>query len=313
MVSRKSPSLEDLKKPSNIQYITIDEDFEGTRLDNFLTRIFKAVPKSRLYRAIRGGEVRVNKGRVKAEYRLQTGDVVRVPPLVNVVKPLETVPDRLDDVIRESILYEDDNLFVLNKPASLAVHAGSGVRGGLIEVMRIMFPEMALELVHRIDKETSGCLMVAKKRSTLKALQLALREGEIGKTYLAWVAGHWPKSLQHVDLPLRRFESRGGERRVYVDEEGKASKTLFRPLRYEKDATLLECRILTGRTHQIRVHTSASGHPVIGDEKYGQRQVNAAFKARGMKRMMLHASRLTIHCAALALNITIEAPSDLFI
>jgi 23S rRNA pseudouridine955/2504/2580 synthase len=312
MVSENHSSEESQKKPSKIQYITVDSEFEDTRLDNFLIRHFKAVPKSRLYRAIRGGEVRVNKGRVKVDHRLKAGDVLRIPPLTNVLQPMAAVSANLEEVIRASIIYEDEYLFILNKPASLAVHAGSGVRGGLIEAMRIMFPQLSLELVHRLDKETSGCLMVAKKRSALKALQQTLQEGGMAKIYRAWVAGNWPKSLQNVDMPLRRFESRGGERRVCVDEEGKASQTLFKPIRYENGATLLECRIMTGRTHQIRVHTSANGYPIIGDEKYGQRTVNAAFRDKGMKRMMLHASQLSIDCPALGLKLTIEAPSDLF-
>ncbi len=312
MVVENGSESPEFKKPSNIQYITVDPEFADTRLDNFLIRTYKAVPKSRLYRAIRNGEVRVNKGRVKVDYRLQGGDVLRIPPLSNIVTPLAAVSRDLQDVLKEAVIYEDANLFVLNKPPSLAVHAGSGVRGGVIEAMRIMYPDLSLELVHRIDKETSGCLMVAKKRSSLKALQSALQEGNIRKTYRAWVAGHWPKSLQHVDMPLRRFESRGGERRVYVDDEGKASQTIFRPIRYEDGATLLECRIMTGRTHQIRVHTSANGHPIIGDDKYGSRQVNTAFRERGMKRMMLHASELIIDCDALGLQLTVTAPNPMF-
>jgi 23S rRNA pseudouridine955/2504/2580 synthase len=312
MISKNLSDQDGSEKPSKIQYITITSEFEATRLDNFLIRTFKAVPKSRIYRAIRGGEVRINKGRVKPEYKLQEGDIVRIPPFVNEVKPMESVSTSLEEVLRSSIIYEDEHLFVLNKPASLAVHAGSGVRGGVIEAMRMMYPDLSLELVHRLDKETSGCLMVAKKRSSLKALQRALEAGMINKTYLAWVAGHWPKSLQNVEMPLRRFELSGGERRVCVDEDGKASQTLFKPLRCEDGATLLECRIITGRTHQIRVHTSANGHPIIGDDKYGRREVNATFRERGMKRMMLHASRLEINCPELGLMLTVHAPCALF-
>lgn len=312
MISNNFSDDENKEKPSKIQYITITSEFEDTRLDNFLVRTFKAVPKSRLYRAIRGGEVRVNKGRIKPEYRLKAGDIVRIPPLVNVVTPMAAVSTRLEETLRASIIYEDEHLFVLNKPASLAVHAGSGVRGGVIEAMRMMYPDLSLELVHRLDKETSGCLMVAKKRSSLKALQRALEAGLIGKTYLAWVAGHWPKSLQNVEMPLRRFENRGGERRVCVDEEGKDSQTLFKPLRSQDGATLLECRIMTGRTHQIRVHTSANGHPIIGDEKYGRREINSTFREKGMKRMMLHASRLEIECPALGLSLVVHAPCEMF-
>lgn len=312
MISKNLSESEDSEKPSKIQYITISPEFADTRLDNFLIRTFKAVPKSRLYRAVRGGEVRVNKGRTKPEYKLKAGDIVRIPPLVNVVTPMTAVSPNLEETLRACIIYEDEHLFVLNKPAGLAVHAGSGVRGGVIEAMRMMYPDLSLELVHRLDKETSGCLMVAKKRSSLKALQRALEAGLIGKTYLAWVAGHWPKSLQNVEMPLRRFESRGGERRVCVDEEGKDSQTLFRPLRSQEGATLLECRIMTGRTHQIRVHTSANGHPIIGDEKYGRREVNTLFREKGMKRMMLHASRLEIECPALSLSLVVHAPNALF-
>lgn len=312
MTSLKTSPADASEKPSKIQYITVTDEFADTRVDNFLIRQFKAVPKSRIYRAIRGGEVRVNKARVKPEYRLQAGDLIRVPPLVNVVTPMTAVSPNLEESLRSAILYEDDNLFVLNKPASLAVHAGSGVRGGVIEAMRMMYPHLSLELVHRIDKETSGCLMIAKKRSALKLLQRALESGRIKKTYRAWVAGHWPKSLQNVQMPLQRFETRGGERRVCVHEDGKASQTLFKPLRAQDGATLLECRIMTGRTHQIRVHTAANGHPIIGDEKYGRREVNQAFRVKGMQRMMLHASRLEIDCPDLQLSLVVQAPSDLF-
>jgi 23S rRNA pseudouridine955/2504/2580 synthase len=289
---------------------TISTEEAGGRVDNFLLKQLKGVPKSRIYRAIRGGEVRVNKGRVKAEYKLQPGDIVRIPPIrVQAREPI-SVSEGLQAKLQEAILYEDAGLIILNKPAGIPVHGGSGVNIGVIEAFRIIYPKCKhLDLVHRLDKDTSGCLMLAKKRSVLKALHEALREGKIKKHYLALVAGHWPRSLQKITLPLRKQTLQSGERMVKVDKvEGKEAITFVKPLRYDESATLLEVTIKTGRTHQIRVHTAASKHPILGDEKYGSRSANKGAKTQGIKSIALHASQLHINLPEIELQLKIKAP-----
>lgn len=281
---------------------TISDEESGSRIDNFLLKQLKGVPKSRIYRAIRSGEVRVNKGRIKPEYKLQPDDIVRIPPIRVQLRDPHTVSEGLAAKLKDSIIYEDDGLLVLNKPTGIPVHGGSGVSIGVIEAIRLMYPKLKhVDLVHRLDRDTSGCLMIAKKRSILKALHAALREGTIKKTYLARVMGHWPKSLQKIDLPLKKHSLPSGERVVKVDPEGKEALTYIKPISYSPDTTLLEINLKTGRTHQIRVHTAANKHPILGDEKYGKR-------GKDFSRMALHASELDIQCPEIELHLHVVAP-----
>lgn len=281
-----------------VQALTVDEESAGQRLDNFLIRFLKGVPKTHVYRIIRTGEVRVNKGRASAETRVQTGDVVRVPP-VRVATPAADAP-----VVpgREfPILMEDDHMLAINKPAGVAVHGGSGVSFGVIEQLRQARPAARmLELVHRLDRETSGVLLVAKKRSALTRLQDQFRDRETGKTYLALVHGQWPSNKKVIDLPLQRFllpDGVGaGERRVRVvaltDAGAQRAITLVRVARLVGAYSLLEVTIKTGRTHQIRVHLASQGYPIVGDDKYGDFSLNKRLASQGLKRMFLHAWRL---------------------
>lgn len=294
-----------------VKYVIVSEDEAGVRLDNFLSRHLKKVPKTRLYRAIRTGEVRVNKGRVQPSDKLKAGDSVRLPPISHTLPQGPTfVSPAIAQLLQSAILYEDTQVIVLNKPAGMPVHGGTDQSIGVIEALRLMFPLVkSLELVHRLDKETSGCLLIAKKRSALRSLHEAMRAGEIQKTYQMLVAGHWPRHIQKVTLPLRKFQMQSGERMVVVDEEkGKACETLFKPLQTLQDATWLEAALITGRTHQIRVHTAQSGCPIIGDEKYGKKSVNQAFREQGLNRMALHASHLKVCCPLIGLELNIEAP-----
>jgi 23S rRNA pseudouridine955/2504/2580 synthase len=285
----------------------VDESGAGQRLDNFLIRLLKGVPKTHVYRVIRSGEVRVNKGRAAADTRLAAGDEVRVPP-VRVAE--RTAPDA---PAREfPILYEDDHLIALDKPAGVAVHGGSGVSFGVIEQLRRARPQARfLELVHRLDKETSGILLVAKKRSALTSLQEQFRSRDTGKTYAALVVGRWPANRKVIDVPLHRYLTAEGERRVRADDEGRRSITLVKIVRHFDDAyTLLDVTIKTGRTHQIRVHLADEGHPIVGDDKYGDFTLNKA-QARAptrFARMFLHARRLAFAHPASGERIELESP-----
>ena len=288
----------------------IDEARAGQRVDNFLLRIAQGVPKSRIYRMLRGGEVRVNGRRAKPDYRLQAGDQLRVPPMRTARRD-----DRMVPVGRSlPVVYEDETLIVLDKPAGLAVHGGSGVSFGVIEQLRVQRPEARmLELVHRLDRETSGLLMVAKRRSALVALHDMMRAGVVEKRYLALVDGVFHNTLQHVRLPLLRYLTPGGERRVRVSDEGKPAHSIVRRQQSWEASTLVEVTLKTGRTHQIRVHLAHLGHPLLGDDKYGNDARNAAVAADGLKRMFLHAAQLCfrhpLSGQSLALNAAL--PQDL--
>lgn len=288
----QKPASAPLRAPA-VRYQEIDAERAGQRLDNYLLGELKGVPRSHVYRLIRSGQVRVNSGRTTPGYRLQAGDRVRVPPVG--VRPTNVpvaTPDRLD-WLGERILYEDMRILVLDKPAGLAVHGGSSISLGLIEALRLLRPASKdLELAHRLDRGTSGCLLLAKRRSTLRALHELLREGRVDKRYLTLVKGRWPEATSEIDAPLvtRRV---GGEARVKVDESGKEARSTFRIVdRFGKTATLLEVSIDTGRTHQIRVHAAHAGHPVAGDERYGDEDFNEYLKSFGLKRMFLHAHSL---------------------
>jgi len=287
--------------PTAVQFVTIDEAYAGQRIDNYLVTFLKGVPKSRIYRILRKGEVRVNKGRVKPTYKLKVGDVVRIPPIR--MSEAKTVPDTLPPALarlKESIIYEDKDLIVLNKPAGIAVHGGSGVNLGVIECMRVLFPlAKRMELVHRLDRATSGCLLLAKKASVLKALHEQIREDKMEKTYVTLLKGVISEKRVKIDEPLRKFVTSSGERMVKVSDDGKSSKTIFFPKQVFaptnegfKGATLVDVKLITGRTHQIRVHSLHFDHPVAGDDKYGDAYFNEQMKAIGLKRMFLHARSL---------------------
>ena len=274
--------------------LTIDERHAGQRIDNFLMASLKGLPRTRIYRILRRGEVRVNKGRIRQHYRLKSGDVVRIPPLRLGEQGTREAPGAsLVRRVEEAILFEDRALIVLDKPSGVAVHGGSGRSHGIIEALRAARGEHHyLELVHRLDRETSGCLMIAKRRSVLTALHAALRHGKVIKRYKVLVEGNWTGGAREVESGLRRNVLRSGERLVRVDAAGKIGRTRFLPLATGKRASLLEARPFTGRTHQIRVHAAAAGHPVAGDVKYGVRAFNQWLRAHGLRRLFLHAAAL---------------------
>jgi 23S rRNA pseudouridine955/2504/2580 synthase len=284
--------------------VEVDADSAGQRLDNFLIRHLKGVPKTHVYRIIRSGEVRINKGRASADTRVEAGDLVRVPP-VRISDKVAEKAERPAPAREFPILLEDEHLIAIDKPAGVAVHGGSGVSFGVIEQLRQARPQAKfLELVHRLDRETSGILLVAKKRSALTHLQDQFRERETGKTYLALVTGIWPANKKVIDLPLHKYLQADGERRVRVttadDPDGMRSVTLVkvrstiapRPVQGLPAMSLLEVTIKTGRTHQIRVHLASQAHPIVGDDKYGDFDLNKRLQKLAMKRMFLHAWRL---------------------
>jgi len=297
------------KQGTAVRFIDICEAHEGQRIDNFLIRELKGVPKSRLYRLLRKGEVRVNKSRIKPEYKLCIGDQVRIPPVrIAEEAPDATISNSLEAVLAASVLYEDDGLLVINKPAGLAVHGGSGINLGLIEALRLMRPQArSLELVHRLDRDTSGCVMIAKKRSMLRYLHQQLREGHIDKRYLALVTGRWPNRRKLVSAPLLKNNLQSGERMVNVSPEGKKSVTEFAIVKRFELCTLVEARPITGRTHQIRVHALHAGHPLLGDVKYGDKDSCQHFRQLGLKRLFLHAASLTLQLPGDGGRIVVEA------
>jgi 23S rRNA pseudouridine955/2504/2580 synthase len=298
------------KQTPKVQFIEISSAQDGQRIDNFLLNIEKGVPKSRIYKALRKGEVRVNKGRIKQTYRLKSGDVVRIPPLRVAEKTTPTtVNEQLAQQLKQSILYEDDVLLVLNKPAGLAVHAGSNIKQGVIEALRIVRADLPyLELVHRLDRDTSGCLLLSKSRVALLNLQQQMLQHDMNKRYLTLLKGNWSQNEQIIEHPLLKNSVSSGERMVKVDPEGKEAKTLFIPKQQFSGAQLTEAVLFTGRTHQIRVHASYSGHPLAGDDKYGDRNFNKEMKKRGLKRMFLHAWKLGIKHPTSQQQLELEAP-----
>ncbi len=293
----------------SVSWLTVDENATGQRIDNFLLRILKGVPKSHVYRILRSGEVRVNKGRVGPDVRLAPGDVIRVPPVRTAAPPRAPVARSF----KPGILFEDDWLIGVDKPAGLAVHGGSGIALGLIEQLRAARPDARfLELAHRLDRETSGVLLVAKKRAALTGLHAQLRDGEIDKRYLALVRGPWKDAMRVVDVPLHKFSTREGERRVRAEPSGRASMTIFRlerawPARVPPVA-LLEAELKTGRTHQIRVHLAHLGHALAGDDKYGDFAWNRELAREGLKRMFLHAREVTFAHPASGDPIVVASP-----
>lgn len=286
-----------------VRKVKISEEMVGQRIDNFLLKQLKGVPKSKIYKLIRKGEVRVNKGRIKPLYKLCMGDEVRIPP-VRVSESDIVIPGKsVQEIIESNIIFEDESYLAVNKPSGLAVHGGSGISFGLIEGLRASRPNAPfLELIHRLDRDTSGCILIAKKRSRLREIHELIRENKVEKKYLLLVSGKWSKRKTRVDLPLKKSVLSGGERYVKVSPEGKESITDFRiiesfnnssPIESTPiEATLIEAILQTGRTHQIRVHTSHNSHPIIGDTKYGDKEVNSKFKEVGLKRLFLHAHML---------------------
>lgn len=280
---------------NSVTHLVIGEEEQGQRIDNFLIRHCKGVPKSHVYRILRSGEVRVNSRRIDATYRLCAGDTLRVPPIRIAERPKNEVDDAAKQRVDLPIIYEDDAMLVIDKPEGIAVHGGSGVSFGVIEALRQQRPQAKfLELAHRLDRETSGILLVGKKRLALTALHDMFREHGAGadKRYLVLVKGRWMNNTQHVKLPLHKFLTDSGERRVSVNPEGKASHTVFRLLARWPEMSLLEAQLKTGRTHQIRVHLAHLGFPILGDEKYGDFGLNRDLKRDGLKRMALHAWRM---------------------
>lgn len=274
----------------------INEDHNDRRIDNFLVKVLKGVPRVRVYRLLRKGEIRVNGGRIKQGYRLQTGDIVRLPP-VNLTPDKEPIVPReyLLEMIQNNTIYEDNDLIVLNKPSGIVVHGGTGRSFGVIEILRhLRGKEEDLQLVHRLDRETSGCLIIAKRVRSLKILNQLLKSGNVEKHYTALLCGKLDRPVMDVRQPLSRDLLRSGERLVQVSETGKQALTHFRTIKLFDKASLVDIRLMTGRTHQIRVHSQYIEHPVAGDKKYGDKESNKLFRQLGLKRLFLHAARLTI-------------------
>ncbi len=304
--------LDNPKKAAAVVLVEVGEDHAGQRIDNFLLGRLKGVPRSYVYRILRRGEVRVNKGRIRAGYRLQSGDRVRIPPVRMAEQASPARPhERVLQQLQEALLVEDKRLFVLNKPSGLAVHGGSGLSYGVIEAMRQLRPEeRQMELVHRLDRETSGCLLIARRRSALRVLHELLRHNRMEKRYVALLAGCWEGPRADVEAPLLKNTLQGGERVVRADSNGKPALTRFRLLERFPGATLVEARPVTGRTHQIRVHAACLGHPILGDEKYGDPGANRRFRDLGLKRLFLHAGALRFRWPEEEREQRIEAPLE---
>ena len=299
-----------------VQFVEISADHAGQRIDNYLICQLNGVPKSLVYRIVRKGEVRVNKGRIKPEYRLKEGDMVRIPPVRQAEKKAPgKASDKVLKQIESRILFEDKRILVINKPSGLAVHGGSGLRYGLIEALRELRPnDKNLELVHRLDRDTSGCLIIAKKRSALRRLHEQLREGTMDKRYLTLLKGKWKGTGKWVDAPLLKNVIKSGERLVFVDPKGKDARTQFSPYSVADEASLMSVKLDTGRTHQIRVHAQHLGYPIAGDDKYGDDEFNRQMKSKGLKRLFLHAFSLKFHLPDIETGedvpIYVEAPLD---
>ncbi len=295
-----------------VRRVRIAAGSEGQRLDNFLLRELSGVPRSRVYRLLRKGEVRVNGKRKQADYRLAVDDEVRLPPLRE--SPAgDAVPGRVPDAllaaVRRAIVHEDERILVLDKPSGLAVHGGSGLAFGAIEALRALRPDEPLELVHRLDRETSGCLLVARTRAALRSAHALLRDGAVEKHYTALLAGRWRLGRKTIDAPVLTDAREHGERTVRVHRTGKIAVSEFKPVTHYRDvATLADVSIRTGRTHQIRVHAAHAGHPVAGDDKYGDRECNARLRTLGLRRMFLHASSMAFRWPDTGAMFRAEAP-----
>lgn len=303
------------KQHKPAQHLTVLADQAGQRIDNFLLRELKHIPKSAVYKMLRKGEVRINSKRIKPIYKVQEGDVIRIPPLVSgndgQVNAKIQIAGKTKTWLEKRIIYEDDALLVLNKPSGIAAHGGSGIKYGVIEALRVLRPNLhRLELVHRLDRDTSGCMMLAKKHSMLRNLHMLLREGGIAKTYVALVKGKWHGKERIIEEPLAKKHMSSGERFVKVSKEGKRAITVFRPLQIFSNASLLEVELHTGKTHQIRVHAAHLGFPLAGDEKYGERDFNKTMRALGLRRMFLHAKSVAFQYQDTGERVHFSAPLD---
>lgn len=304
--------MNESNKPQ-VKFYTIDSEDTGQRIDNFLLKTLKGVPKSHIYRLLRKGEIRVNKKRIKPEYKLLLDDVLRVAP-IRISEKTNVVSTQLSVVasLESKILFEDERLIVINKPSGMAVHGGSGVNFGLIEALRALRPDARmLELVHRLDRDTSGCLVIAKKRSALRHLHEQLRNKNVQKFYHALVKGHWSNKLTRVTDALKKNDLKSGERVVIVDNiNGKESETRFKVIQHYQNATLVRAFPVTGRTHQIRVHCQIKGHSIACDDKYGHESFDAEMRAIGLKRLFLHAASIEFTHPSTEQRLKIEAPLD---
>jgi 23S rRNA pseudouridine955/2504/2580 synthase len=297
---------------SKTQFIEISKDQADRRIDNFLLTILHIVPKSHIYRLLRSGNIRVNKKRVRPDYRIQTGDILRIPPLeIRARKRFDQFPSSLTKKVVDRVLYEDDNLLIVNKLSGLAVHGGSGVDFGLIQILRAVRSDVHfMELAHRLDRETSGCLIIAKKHRILRELHQLFQDGQIEKVYYALTLGHWPRKVSRIEVPLRKNVMQSGERMVKVDTAGKKALTEFRVRKMFEEATFVEAKLKTGRTHQVRVHAQYAGHPVAGDEKYGDRAFNKKMRQKGLHRLFLHAYQVSFVLPSIGKSILVKAPLD---
>jgi 23S rRNA pseudouridine955/2504/2580 synthase len=303
------PPVEAVEAPK-VRQVEVGERGDGQRLDNFLGRILGDVPRSHIFRVIRKGEVRVNGKRAKGDTRLVASDIVRVPPVrVGAAAPPRRAPSAMVQNVIDAIVLEDPRLLVIDKPAGVAVHGGSGVSFGVIEALRAARPEETLELVHRIDRETSGILLVSRKPAALRTLHALLREGRVEKRYLALVKGKWELGQKRIDVPLRTDIRVSGERTVKAHATGKEAVSVFKPVQFfGKKATLVEVALETGRTHQIRVHAAHAGYPLAGDDKYGDAEFNETMKALGLTRMFLHAHQLSFVWPDSGMEFSVSAP-----
>jgi len=302
------------KKRQPPRQVIIAGGHEGQRIDNYLLDVLKGVPRSRVYRLLRKGEVRVNKGRIKPTYRLKSGDVVRIPPITTDIRRSAAPSPQLSDILLKSVLYEDEDLLILNKPSGIAVHGGSGINVGVVEAFRVLRPDIAdLELVHRLDRATSGCLVLAKNRAILLELHQLLRTNAVDKRYLTLLKGKWRFDNQRIDIPLSKNRLLSGERMVQRDDTGKMATSYFHPVKVSKMASLVEVRLVTGRMHQIRVHAAQSGHPVAGDDKYGNHEFNREMRKFGLSRLFLHACSISfdLHSRGRSIHVEAKLPVDL--
>jgi 23S rRNA pseudouridine955/2504/2580 synthase len=305
--SEKPPSTK-----SSVKFCTITADDEGQRVDNYIMGKLKGVPKSRVYRILRKGEVRVNKKRIDPSYKLQEGDVVRLPPMFLEEKAQQVAPSKSTQaLLADRILFEDDNFLIINKPSGMSVHVGSTVRVGVIEALRHLYPKLVnLELCHRLDSETSGCLVLAKRKKILREVHELLREGQVNKIYSALTMGKWTRSERRVDVPLRKEYRDGGKHVVEVNKHGKTALTVFNSKEVYPGAELLDVKLYTGRTHQIRVHAAYQGHPVAGDDRYGDPEFNKFARQKGLKRMFLHAQSIEFTLPSTGQHVAVTAPLD---
>ncbi len=304
-------SAEPGDRTKGVQHVEIGANRDGQRVDNALSALLKGVPRSLIYRLVRKGQVRVNGKRVKPDTRLRLGDTLRVPPVRVAERDASAPPSGRAQALNETVIFEDKHFLVIDKPSGIASHGGSGVDFGVIELLRAARPDESLELVHRLDRETSGVLVLARSRAGLTGLQALIREGKTTKQYLALLTGRPARAKFDVNVPLRKSVLQGGERMVRVTEGGKPSLSFFRQVERYADASLMEVTLDTGRTHQIRVHAAHVGHPVVGDTKYGEREVNQRFRELGLKRLFLHAAHFAFEFGGKAYGFSAPLPPEL--